>query len=186
VESGEPAPDFELWGVKLDGDEVAHTPYRLSQHRGHPIVLAFYPMDSSAVCTKQLCEYEDEFGGFEALGADVWAISKQGLESHETFARNRRLSFPLLADTADVADRYGVTMLGGKAIRRAVFIIDGEGVVRWKHVAMLGFSYRSAAEIRAKLLELFPVPGGGAFDLPAPAGQAYDLPAPVVEPVETT
>lgn len=179
MDVGAIAPDFELWGMKLSGDEAAHAPYRLSQHRGRPIVLAFYPMDSSAVCTKQLCEYEDEFGGFEALGADIWAISMQGLESHETFARNRRLSLPLLADTAGVAEQYGVTMFGGKAIRRAVFIIDGDGVVRWKHVAMLGFSYRSAEEIRGKLLELFPAPAGGQFDLPAPAGQAFDLPAPV-------
>ena len=179
IEVGDVAPEFELPGLKVTGDAVEHRPYRLSEQRGKPLVLAFYPLDASAVCTKQLCEYQDEFEGFEALGADLWAISLQDLDSHELFARTKNLSFPLLADDSGVAATYGVTMLGGRAIRRSIFILDAEGVIRWKHVAMLGFGYRGAQELREKLLELFPVPAGGSFDLPAPAGQTFDLPEPV-------
>jgi peroxiredoxin Q/BCP len=181
VEIGDAAPDFRLPGLRVANGLVERRDYHLSEHRGSPVVLAFYPLDASATCTRQLCEYEDEFGGFDALGADVWAISLQDLTSHEAFARNKSLSFPLLSDSRDgVASAYGVTMLGGIAIRRSVFIIDGAGVLRWKHVAALGLSYRSAREIREKLLELFPAPTGGTFDLPAPV--AYDLPAPVTQP----
>jgi peroxiredoxin Q/BCP len=171
VDIGERAPDFELPGLRVIGDFVERAPYRLSDHRGSPLVLAFYPMDASVVCTRQLCEYEDEFQGFETLGADLWAISMQDLNSHEAFARNKNLSFPLLADGRHgVAERFGATTLGGRMIKRSVFILDGDGVVRWKHVSQIGLSYRSAAEIRAKLLEIFPAPAGGMFDLPAPEG----------------
>lgn len=176
---GAVAPDFELPGLKIVGGKVEHSTYRLSENRGKPLVLAFYPLDASKVCTEQLCEYQDEFAGFEALGADLWAISLQDLDSHEGFARAKNLSFPLLADERGVAEQYGVTMLGGRAIRRSVFILDAQGVIRWKHVAMLGFGYRGAAELREKLLELFPAPAGGAFDMPAPAGQTFDLPEPI-------
>jgi peroxiredoxin Q/BCP len=168
IHVGDVAPDFELPGLQISGNTVEHRPFRLSGHRGKPLVLAFYPLDASAVCTKQLCEYQDEFEGFEALGADLWAISLQDLESHELFARAKNLSFPLLADTTGVAETYGVTMLGGRAIRRSIFILDGDGVIRWKHVAMLGFGYRGAQELKGKLLELFPAPAGGSYDLPAP------------------
>jgi peroxiredoxin Q/BCP len=169
VQIGETAPEFELPGLRLVGEFVERAPYRLSEHRGTPLVLAFYPLDASLTCTRQLCEYENEFEGFEALGADLWAISMQDLDSHEAFARHKGLSFPLLADSRHgVAELFGVTMLGGSAIRRSVFILDGDGVVRCKHVAMLGFGYRGARELREKLLELFPAPAGGSYDLPAP------------------
>jgi peroxiredoxin Q/BCP len=166
---GAVAPDFQLPGLRLFGEFVERAPYRLSEHRGRPLVLAFYPLDASMTCTRQLCEYANEFEGFESLGADLWAISMQDLNSHEGFARKNGLGFPLLADTRHgVADQYGVTMLDGRAIRRSVFILDGDGVVRWKHVAMLGLGYRGAQEIRQKLLEIFPAPAGQTFDLPAP------------------
>lgn len=170
AEIGDVAPEFELPGLRVVGDFVERAPYRLSEHRGTALVLAFYPLDASLTCTRQLCEYEDEFEGFQALGADLWAISMQGLDSHEAFALHKNLSFPLLSDSRHgVAERYGVTMLGGTAIRRSLFILDGDGVVRWKHVAMLGLGYRGARELRDKLLELFPAPGGGSYDLPAPS-----------------
>ncbi|MGN6503733.1 MAG: redoxin domain-containing protein [Pseudolysinimonas sp.] len=169
VEVGAVAPDFQLPGLRLFGEFVERAPYRLSEHRGHPLVLAFYPLDASITCTRQLCEYANEFEGFESLGADLWAISMQDLNTHQGLARKNGLTFPLLADTRHgVADQFGVTMLDGHAIRRSVFIIDGDGVVRWKHVAMLGLGYRGAQEIRQKLLELFPAPAGQTFDLPAP------------------
>jgi peroxiredoxin Q/BCP len=169
VQIGEVAPDFELPGLRVVGEFVERAPYRLGEHRGGPLVLVFYPLDASLICTRQLCEYENEFEGFGALGADLWAISMQDLDTHEAFARNNNLSFPLLSDARHgVAERFGVTMLGGSTIRRSVFVLDGDGVVRWKHVAMLGLGYRGARELREKLLELFPAPSGGSYDLPEP------------------
>ncbi|MEO8263392.1 MAG: peroxiredoxin [Pseudolysinimonas sp.] len=176
VDIGDVAPDFDLPGLRVFGEFVERMEYRLSANRGRPLVLVFYPYDASPTCTKQLCEYEDEFDGFEALGAELWAISMQDLNSHEAFARNKHLSFALLADSRHgVAEQYGVTMLDGRAIRRSVFILDGDGIVRWKHVAMLGLGYRGAQELREKLLELFPAPVGGTFDLPAPVSESVPV-----------
>lgn len=169
VEVGERAPDFVLPGIQLVDGEAHRRPFRLWEERGHPIVLAFYPLDQSKVCTEQMCSYQDSFAGFDALGARVWGISVQGVESHEEFARKQGLGFPLLADSRDgVAKMYGVQALGGLLTRRSVFIIDGDGVVRWKHVAMVGLTFRKADEIREQILRLFPAPSGGAYALPAP------------------
>ncbi len=168
VEVGDVVPDFVLPGIQLVDGEIVHSELRLSDRRGAPLVLAFYPLDQSKVCTEQLCSYQDEFGGFDALGAQVWGISLQGIESHEEFGRKQHLTFPLLADRRDgVAKALGIS-LGGIALRRSVFILDAAGVVRWKHVALIGLSFRKASEIREQILRLFPAPSGGAFSLPAP------------------
>ncbi len=171
VTVGQAAPDFELPAIRVIDGQVHHFDLRLSEHRGRPLVLAFYPFDGTVTCTKQLCEYQAEFDGFESLGADVWAISLQDIESHVGFALAKNLSFPLLSDSRGdgVAATYGATMFGELVVRRSVFIIDAEGVLRWKYIANLGFfGYRAAAELRAKLLELFPVPSGESFTLAPP------------------
>lgn len=157
TEIGDLAPDFALPGIRFEDGVATHSEYRLSAARGRPIVLAFYPLDASKVCTEQLCSYQDQLKGFENLGAEVWGMSLQGVESHEEFAREQGLTFPLIAADIDTAKAYGV-MLGNLAIRRSVFIIDGDGVIRWKHIAMLGLTYRSAEQIREELRRLFPEP----------------------------
>lgn len=157
TEIGDIAPDFTLDGIRFQNGTVEHAPFSLAAARGKPLVLAFYPLDASKVCTEQLCSYQDQLKGFEDLGAQVWGISLQGVESHEDFARAQGISFPLLADTQGVSREYGV-MLGNLAVRRSVFILDGDGVIRWKHVAMLGLTYRSAEQIREELRRLFPEP----------------------------
>ena len=169
TEIGDTAPDFTLAGIRFQNGTVEHVDFSLAAARGKPLVLAFYPLDASKVCTEQLCSYQDQLRGFEDLGAQVWGISLQGVESHEDFARAQGISFPLLADTAGVSRDYGV-MLGSLAVRRSVFILDGDGVIRWKHVAMLGLTYRSAEQIREELRRLFPEPTASAqrFDLPPP------------------
>ena len=182
VEIGQPAPDFRLPGLQIRDGMAERRYFQLSERLGSPVVLAFYPFDSSPGCTTQLCEYEEEFAGFEALGADVWAISLQNLNSHEKFARNRSLSFPLLADFQHgVAAAFGATFMNDMLIRRAVFIIDGEGILRWKHVATTGLlGHRSAEELRQKILEIFASPAGRQFNLPAPEGpETVAFPAPI-------
>ncbi|TXK19588.1 peroxiredoxin [Homoserinibacter sp. GY 40078] len=166
---GDIAPDFRLPGIRIRDGQTEHSEFALSAARGRPLVLAFYPLDASKVCTEQLCSYQDQLAGFRDLGAEVWGISPQGIESHEEFARAQGITFPLLADTAGVAREYGV-MLAGLAVRRSVFILDGAGAIRWKHVAMVGLTYRSAEQIREELRRLFPTPDAAQtrYALPPP------------------
>jgi thioredoxin-dependent peroxiredoxin len=151
---GSVAPDFTLPGIVRDGEDFAEREFTLSALRGHPVVLVFYPGDESSVCTAQLCSYQAELVQFAGLGATVVAISKQGIASHEHFARKEGLKFPLLADVHGVAvHAYGVGA-PGIGLRRSVFVIDAAGLVRWKHVALVGARFRSAAEIEGALHDL--------------------------------
>jgi thioredoxin-dependent peroxiredoxin len=153
-ETGQIPPDFTLPGIELADGQVATHEYTLSAQRGNPIVLAFYPGDNTAVCTRQLCSYTSELDSFTGFGATVWAISPQGLASHEKFARAYDLGFPLLVDERlTVAREYGIT-LGGAGVRRSVFVIDADGVLRWKHVTLVGLTFPSAETISAQLASL--------------------------------
>lgn len=163
-EIGQLAPDFTLPGVTMRGADAQHRLFSLREHHGSPLVLAFYPADASPGCTAQLCNYQSELAGFEELGAEVWAISRQSAASHESFARRSKLTFPLLADErGDVVDAYGVGLFG-VGVRRSIFVIDADGVLRWKHVALVGVTYQSAATIREQLALL---PGSPGLDASA-------------------
>lgn len=136
---GDLAPDFELPGT---GEKT----YRLADYRGRKLVLAFYPGDFTAVCTKQFCSYRDQGEKLDGLGADVLGISPQSVESHERFTREKSLNVPLLADEDKaVAKAYGV--LAGPMVRRAIFVIDEEGVVRYRKVTLAGLTYESADDL---------------------------------------
>ncbi len=114
VDVGDAAPDFELPGT---GGKT----YRLSDYRGRKLVLAFYPGDFTAVCTKQFCSYRDQGERLDGLGADVLGISPQSVDSHERFSEEKRLNVPLLADEDKrVASAYGV--VAGPMVRRAIFV----------------------------------------------------------------
>ena len=153
-EIGQIPPDFTLPGTELAGGEATRGEYTLSQQRGSPIVLAFYPGDNTAVCTRQLCAYTSGLESFTGFGATVWAISPQGLDSHEQFARKYQLGFPLLADEGlTVARQYGIT-LAGAGLRRSVFVIDAAGVLRWKQVTLVGLTFPAADTISAQLSAL--------------------------------
>lgn len=153
-EIGKAAPDFTLPGIELQGGEAARADYKLSAVRGKPLVLAFYPGDNTAVCTRQLCSYTSGLEAFTGVGAVVWAISPQGLDSHEKFARKYDLAFPLLADEGlGVSRQYGIN-LGGAGLRRSVFVLDAEGILRWKHVTLVGLTFPSAQTIAAQLAPL--------------------------------
>jgi peroxiredoxin Q/BCP len=140
---GDRAPDFELPGT---GEKT----YRLADYRGRKLVLAFYPGDFTAVCTKQFCSYRDNADKLDGLGADVLGISPQSVESHERFTEEKRLNVPLLADEdKSVARAYGV--LAGPMVRRAIFVIDEEGIVRHRKVTMAGLTYESADDLERAL-----------------------------------
>ncbi len=145
----EPAPDFTLPAWTPQG----RTELTLSAQEG-PVVLAFYPGDDTPVCTKQLCSYQDDLGVLTALGATLWGISSQGLDSHERFAAKRGLTFPLLADEDKVVHAlYGAKGLMGLP-KRAVVVVDGAGVVRFHHASQVGLTYQDTDKIAGVLRRL--------------------------------
>jgi thioredoxin-dependent peroxiredoxin len=143
---GDRAPDFELEGT--DGR------FRLDEHRGERVVLLFYPGDETPVCTRQFCSYRDHGDEMAELDATVVGISAQSVASHARFSDNHDLNVPLLADTdRRVARLYGVA-LPGVGTRRAVLVIDEEGVVRYRNVHALGLSFHSVDDLRQALASL--------------------------------
>ena len=137
---GEQAPDFELAGT--DGS------FRLSDHRGERVVLLFYPGDRTMVCTKQFCSYRDRAQDFASLNATVVGISAQDVASHEDFIAKNSLNVPLLADVGgEVARSYGAhgPPLGTK---RAVIVIDEQGIVRYRHDHRLGVDFQDPDQLR--------------------------------------
>jgi peroxiredoxin Q/BCP len=143
---GDQAPDFELAGTE--------GPFRLSEHRGKRVVLLFYPGDNTPVCTRQFCSYRDRAQDVDALDAVVVGISSQDLDSHRQFTSKHGLNVPLLADLdGAVAKTYGAhaPVVG---TRRAVVIVDEQGVVRYRHDHLLGLDFQSVDELRAALEEV--------------------------------
>jgi peroxiredoxin len=128
---GTPAPDFAL--PDPNGQLV-----QLSDYRGKPVVLVFYPLDWSPTCSDQLSLYQSELTEFERRGAQVLAISVDSLYSHGAWAAVRNLSFPLLADfqpKGAVAKQYQVYREQDGFSERALYVIDGEGIIRYAHVS---------------------------------------------------
>ncbi|OKJ09193.1 peroxiredoxin [Kitasatospora sp. CB01950] len=153
-EPGTPAPDFALPGLHFDGETAHRREYRLSDAKGSPLVLAFYPGDDTPVCTRQLCSYNSELDRFVGIGATVWCISGQDLDSHERFARRRGLRLPLLTDAGEaVAKAYGITA-PGIGLRRSVFVLDAGGAVHWRHVALAGLTFRRPDTLLEQLARL--------------------------------
>ncbi len=129
VEEGKEAPDFEL--TSDSGERV-----RLSQFRGQPVVLYFYPRDDTPGCTTQACSIRDNYDDFEQRGAVVLGVSPDEESSHVKFKEKYGLPFTLLADPDhEVSEQYGVwgerkymgrTYMG---VERSTFLIDAEGRV---------------------------------------------------------
>jgi len=132
VEVGSQAPDFTL----MNQDRQ---PVTLSADRGKPVVLAFFPAAFSSVCTKELCTFRDSMARLNAANAQVYGISVDTFFTLKAFQEAQHLTFSLLSDfNKEVIRQYGVfneDMIGLKGIaKRAVFVIDPSGVVRYKEV----------------------------------------------------
>ena len=140
---GEQAPDFELAGT--DG------PFKLSDHRGERVVLLFYPGDETMVCTKQFCSYRDRAEDFAALDATVVGISSQDLDSHAAFTAKHSLNVPLLADVDSAVAKAYSAHSGRLGTKRAVVVIDEQGVVRGRHDHLLGLDYQSVDQLKSAL-----------------------------------
>ncbi|AEM85947.1 peroxiredoxin [Streptomyces violaceusniger] len=151
IDTGNLAPEFVLSGGVLKGDEFTRGTYTFIAAREHPLVLAFYPQDNSGVCTKQLCSYSSGLEQFTDLGAEVWGISPQDVDSHEEFARKNDLRLPLLSDPdREVARLFGIAA-PGVGLRRSVFLIVPGGRIAWKHTALVGLTYQPLEKLTAEL-----------------------------------
>ena len=129
---GSKAPDFTLTNQDRE-------PVTLSQQRGRPVVLAFFPAAFSSVCTKELCTFRDSLARLNKANAQVYGISVDTFFTLKAFQDQQGLTFPLLSDFNKQAIRdYGVfneDMIGLKGIaKRAVFVIDKDGVIRHREV----------------------------------------------------
>jgi thioredoxin-dependent peroxiredoxin len=151
VQVGDPAPDFELEGT--DGS------FRLSDHRGERVILLFYPGDNTAVCTRQFCSYRDQADDFGALDATVVGISSQSVESHQSFTAEHGLNVPLLADEGGAVAKAYEAHAPVVGTKRAVIIVDEEGVVRYRHDHRLGLDFQSVDDLRDALDSLPAVRG---------------------------
>lgn len=150
VEEGAKAPDFTL--TADDGTKV-----KLSQFRGKPVVVYFYPKDDTPGCTREACAFRDRKKDLEKLGAVVLGLSPDNAASHAKFRDKFELNFPLLVDTDHkVAEKYGAwrekNMYGkiSMGIQRSTFLIDAEGKVAkaWKKVNVDGHDEKVLEALR--------------------------------------
>ena len=147
---GQPAPDFTL-------PSSAGDPVTLSSYRGHShVVLVFYPLDFSPVCSMQLPEYSGRQDDFGDAGAVVLGVNRDSLWAHKAWAAEYGIEVPLLADmNLKVARDYGVAIDERAVSQRAVFVIDREGVVRFEYVEAKTGDYTLRPEqVLAKVREL--------------------------------
>ena len=130
---GTAAPDFEL-PVSI-GKTIS-----LRSLRGRPVILAFYPADFSPVCGDQMALYNEALGEFtdEPFNAQLLGVSVDGVWCHQAYAQQRKLKFPLLADfepKGAVSRAYGAYKEEWGTSERALFVIDGDGVIRWSYLS---------------------------------------------------
>jgi peroxiredoxin len=131
LEPGTRAPEFEL---QSGPDQTVS----LADFRGRPVILAFYPNDWSPVCSDQLALYQAVLTEFEKFNAVLLGISVDAVWSHLAFAKDRNLHFPLLADfepKGEVARAYDAYRTNDGTSERALYVIDGDGVVRWSYIS---------------------------------------------------
>ncbi len=136
LEPGKLAPNFSL-------NSTPDQKVSLSDFRGQPVILAFYPADWSPVCTDQLSLYAMVMPEFKKFNAELLAISVDNIWSHLAFSKDRKLNFPVLADFEPkgvVSRKYGAykEKIGESA--RALFVIDDKGIIRWSHLSPDGIN----------------------------------------------
>ena len=134
LQAGATAPEFRL-------SSTPDQQVRLSEFRGAPVILAFFPADWSPVCGDQMTLYNEILHEFRRLGAQLLGISVDGVWCHRAFSEAQHLHFPLLADfepKGGVARAYGVYRDGEGTSERALFVIDKGGTIAWSYVSPIG------------------------------------------------
>jgi peroxiredoxin 2/4 len=148
---GQPAPDFNMGSTK--NLEKLNEPVKLADYKGRWVVLLFYPLDFTFVCPTELTTFSDRYEDFQGIGADVIGVSTDSVYSHRAWIKTPRdkggvegLKYPLAADaTKNVARDYGVLIEDRGIALRGLFVIDPEGILRYKVVHDLNIG-RSAEE----------------------------------------
>ncbi|MBK7320129.1 thioredoxin-dependent thiol peroxidase [Candidatus Villigracilis affinis] len=130
ISSGIPAPEFEMF-------DDTNTLRKLSDFRGRNVILYFYPKDDTPGCTKEACNFRDDYSAYEKAGIVILGVSPDDVASHVKFKKKFQLQFPLLADDEHkVCDAYGVwgpkKFMGKEyeGVLRTTFLIDGEGMIK--------------------------------------------------------
>jgi len=134
LQAGITAPNFKL--AAPDDRKIS-----LSDFRGQPVILAFYPADWSPTCGDQMSLYNEVLPLFEEYDAQLLGISVDGRWSHLAYTKDRNLNFPLLADfepKGEVAKWYGVYNSEAGQSLRALFVIDPQGIIYWSYVSPPG------------------------------------------------
>jgi thioredoxin-dependent peroxiredoxin len=149
IPSGIPAPEFEM----LDDTNILR---KLSDYRGRNVVLYFYPKDDTPGCTKEACNFRDDYSAYDKAGVVILGVSPDSVESHVKFKKKFQLQFPLLADDGHkVCDLYGVwgskKFMGKEydGVFRTTFLIDGNSNI--KHVYENVRPAEHSAELLAEL-----------------------------------
>lgn len=136
LQKGMPAPDFSLFSTP---DQKLS----LSELRGKKVILAFYPADWSPVCGDQLVLYNETLKYFQKHNAILVAISVDGIWCHLAFSKDRNFHFPLLADfepKGEVSRLYDVYDAEVGESKRALYVIDEEGIIQWTHLSPVGIN----------------------------------------------
>lgn len=159
VQIGSLAPDFTLPSVRPVPNDpqtsgIESGSISLSAYRGKTnVLLAFYPGDFTPVCTSEMQCFADDWEQFRVLGCEILGISTDPVDKHQAFSQKLRLQFPLLSDTDKAVSKlYGVDSFLGT--QRAYFIIDMQGILRYKHVEWLPIFKREDQDLLNVLREL--------------------------------
>lgn len=154
IDAGQPAPDFTL------PDENGNL-RTLSDYRGKPVILFFYPEDDTPGCTLEVCNFRDDYDQYHAYDVQLLGVSPDGVDSHQAFKTKFNLPFPLLADQGhaicDLYDVWGEKVMFGnrfEGVRRSTFVIDADGLIV-KRYAQVGIKKHSQELLRI-VGELFP------------------------------
>ncbi|RWR11339.1 redoxin domain-containing protein [Paenirhodobacter populi] len=156
LQPGTKAPDFSLHSTP---DQLV----KLSDLRGRPVILAFYPADWSPVCSDQMVLYNEMLSEFSTYGAELMGISVDGVWCHEAFAKANKIHFPLLSDfepKGAVARTYHSYRAAEGVAERSLYVIDGEGVIRWSYLSPVGINPGADGILDA--LDALGVKGGAA------------------------
>ncbi|HET9496693.1 MAG TPA: redoxin domain-containing protein [Chloroflexia bacterium] len=143
--AGTPAPDFTL-------NSTPTQKVSLSELRGRPVILVFYPADWSPVCGDELALYQELLPEFERYNAQIMGISVDGAWSHLAFSDSRNLTYPLLADfepKGQVSRQYGVYQEDVGESARAMFLIDKDGIISWSYLSPVGINPGAAGILKA-------------------------------------
>lgn len=148
---GQEAPSFQLPDVEMKSRS-------LEEFRGKKLVIAFFPAAESPVCTTEMCALRDSLAALKSLGAQVVGISVDGPFANKIFTENRRLNFPILSDyKREVINKYGIVMAnlgpleGYDAAKRSVFVLDENGIVKYRWVSDNPLVEPNYDEIRSSL-----------------------------------